>query len=313
MLKSTLMAVAVALAATVAHAQPRIGVLNFTEMTDAVKERMRSGLRGEGYVEDRNIRIEWRGADGRGARAKELAQELVRLRVDVIVAMATPAVQAAREATSTIPIVMAPAGDPMRFVASLARPGGNITGVAGFGGDLAGKRIELFQQLIPGITRIGLLTNTADPFSKVFIAESKTAAARAGVELHLVDVLRPGEVDAAFASMKKAGVGGVILQGVLTGAAWRAAEFALQHRLPAQSFLGPFAHQGGLAFYSQSTAEVYQRAASFVKRILNGAKAAELPVERPTRTELVINMKTARTLGIAVPRTLLLRADEVIE
>lgn len=309
-----LAALAIALCATfAAEAQPRIGVLNFTQTTEAVEKGVRDALREEGYIEGKNMFIEWRAAEGRDDHARQHAQELVRLKVDVIIAMATPAVQAAKDATTTIPIVMAPAGAPLRFVASLARPGGNITGVAGFGVDLSGKRIELFQQMLPGIKRIGLLTNTADPFSKPFIAESKAAAAKARVELHLVDVKAPGEIDAAYASMKKAGAGAVIVQGVLTGPAWRAAELALQHRLPALSFLGAFADSGGLVFYSGSSAETNRRAASFVKRILGGANPAELPVERPTRTELVINLKTAKALGLSIPREVLLRADRLIE
>lgn len=314
MFRLILLAAALALAAaTDVASQPRIGVLAFSQITEPLKQGLSAGLREAGYVDGKNILIEWRGAGGSPTQATAYAQELVRLRVQLIIAMATPAVQAARDASSTVPIIMAPSGDPMRFVASLSRPGGNVTGIAGFGADLAGKRIELFQQMIPGIRRIGLLTNTADPFSKVFIAESRAAAEQARIELHLADVKRPNDVDAAYASLKKSNVGGVIVQGVLTGPGWRAAELALKHRLPAQSFLGPFAHQGGLAFYSQSAAEVYRRAGSFVKRILEGASPAELPVERPTRTELVINLRTAKALDLAVPRALILRADQVIE
>jgi putative ABC transport system substrate-binding protein len=309
-----LAALAILLCATfAAEAQPRIGVLNFTQTTEAVKKSVRDALREEGYVEGKNIFIEWRAAEGRDDRARQHAQELVRLKVDVIVAIATPAVQAAKDATTTIPIVMAPAGAPLRFVASLARPGGNITGVAGFGVDLSGKRIELLQQLLPGIKRIGLLTNTADPFSKPFIAESQAAAGKAGVELHIVDVRRPEEIDAAYAAMKRARVAAVIVQGVLTGPAWRAAELALQHRLPALSFFAHFADSGGLVNYTGNLAETHRRAASFVKRILGGANPAELPVERPTRTELVINLKTAKALGLSIPREVLLRADRLIE
>lgn len=315
MTKTRLAAVALALVLQplAVLAQPRIGVLNFTETTDAVKRGLLSGLREQGYIEGKNILIEWRAADGNADRATAHAQELVRLKVAVIVAMATPAVQAAREATSTIPIVMAPAGDPMRFVASLARPGGNITGVAGFGADLAGKRIELLQAVVPGIKRLGLLTNTADPFAKLFISSSRAAAAKLGIELYLADVRKPADVDAAYAEMRQAGAKAVIIQGLLTGPEWKAAELALRHRLPSLSFFGPFAEAGGLVFYSGSRAETNSRAASFVKRILQGANPGHLPVERATRTELVINLKTARALGLAIPRELLLRADRVID
>src|SRR5687768_9239429 len=176
--------------ALAAHAQPRIGVLAFSQITEPVKKGLSSALREVGYTDGKTILVEWRGADGNPQQAKAYAKELVRLKVSAIIAVGTPAVQAARDATSIIPIVMAPAGDPMRFVSSLSRPGGNVTGVAGFGGDLAGKRIELFRELFPGIKRIGLLTNTADPFSTLFIAESRTAAAKMGVELVLADAKR---------------------------------------------------------------------------------------------------------------------------
>lgn len=296
-----------------ATAQPRIGVLNFTEMTDAVKQRVRNGLREEGYVEGRNIRIEWRGADGSTERAKAHAEELVRLKVDLIVAMLTPAVEAASTATRSIPIVMAPSGAPQRFVKTLARPGGNVTGMGGFGADLSGKRIELLQELIPGVTRIGLLTNSRDPFVKTFVAESRAAAEKAGVELHLADVTRPEQVGNAYADLKKAGAQAVVVQGVLTGRDWQAAQLALQHRLPAVSFVRPWTESGGLLYHAGSSSENYRRVASFVKRILEGANPATLPVERPTRTELIINLKTARVLGLTVPPSLLVRADQVIE
>ncbi len=307
------LAVLLCVSPLVTAAQPRIGVLNFTQMTEAVKKGVRDGLREEGYVEGKNILIEWRGADGRTERAKALAQELVRLKVEIIVAMLTPAVQAARDATSTIPIVMAPSGAPQLFVASLARPGGNVTGVAGFGADLSGKRIELIRELLPGIRRIGLLTNSADPFAKSFVAESSAAARQLGVELQIVDVKRPDEIDAAFAAMKKAQASAVIVQGVLTGPAWQAAQLALKHRLPAASFTKPWAESGGLVYHSGSGAETYRRAASYVDRILRGAKPAELPVERPTRIELIINLKTAKALELTIPRALLLRADQLID
>jgi putative ABC transport system substrate-binding protein len=300
-------------AAHAAAAQPRIGVLSFPQITDQVKRDFTAALREEGLVEGRDIRIEWRSADGRADKAKEMAQELVRLRVDVIVAMLTPAVQAARDATSTIPVVMAASGAAHLFVQSLARPGGNVTGVAGFGAELSGKRIELARELVPGIRRIGLLTNSSDPFAKTFVGESREAAQRQGVELVIVDVKRPEEVDAAYASLKASGAGVVIVQGVLTSPAWQGASLAIKHGLPAMSFAAAWAPSGGLINYTGSTMETYRRGASYVKRILNGAKAAELPVERPTRTELIINLKTARALGLTVPPSLLVKADQLID
>ena len=297
-----------------AQAQAHIGILNFTQTTDAVRSGWREALAAEGYVEGRDLRIEWRAAEGQLERARAQARELAGLHVDVIVAVATPAVRAAKEATTTIPIVMAPAGDPLAtgFVASLAKPGGNITGVSGFGTELSAKRIEALREVVPALKRIGLLTNGADPFAKPFLAENREVAARSGLELYVADVRRPEEVGPAYAEMKRQHVDAVVVQGVLSGPAWNAAPLALQYRLPALSFLGPFADSGGLMYYSQDAGEVYRRGASFVRRILAGAKPGDLPVERPTQTELVINLRTAEQLGLKIPRSLLLRADRVI-
>jgi putative ABC transport system substrate-binding protein len=294
---------------------PRIGVLSFTQITPASQEALRAGLHDHGYVEKRSVLIEWRAAEGRVERAKALAHELVALKVDVIVAMLTPAVQAAKEATRTIPIVMAPAGDPLAtgFVASLARPGGNITGLAGLGAELSGKRIDLLRELIPGLKRLGLLTNSADPFAKPFIEEHRLAARKAGVQFHIVDVRRPEDIDAALSSMAKEGASAVIVQGVLTGQNWRVGPLATRHGLPSTSNLRQFAESGGLLSYGASFTHIHRRAASYVDRILKGAKAAELPVEQPTQFELVINLKAARALGLAVPASVLVRADQVIE
>jgi putative ABC transport system substrate-binding protein len=296
------------------QAQARIAVLTFTQITPAVRSAMHDALGAEGYVEGRNLRIEWRAAEGQMARARTQARELAELKVDLIVAMATPAVRAAREATATIPIVMAPAGDPLAtgFVATLAKPGGNITGVSGFGTELSAKRVEALREVLPSLRRIGLLTNGSDPFAKPFIAENREVAGRLGLELHIVDVRRPQDIGPAYAEMKRHGVEAVVVQGVLSGPAWNAAQLALEYRLPALSFLGPFADSGGLMYYSQDAGDVYRRAASFVRRILAGAEPGDLPVERPTQTELVINLKTAEQLGLAIPPSLLLRADRLI-
>lgn len=313
MLRIALLAVALSLGPATAGAQPRIGVLNFTQNTEASKQAFLAALREEGYVEGRNIRIEWRAAEANMERAKAHAEELVRIRVDLIVAMLTPAVRAATQATRTIPIVMAPSGAPLTFVKSLSRPGGNVTGVGGLAVEMSGKHIEVLRELVPGARRMGILANTSDPFAKPFIAESQAAAKRAGMELHVVDVQRPDQIDGAYAAMKGAGAGGVVVQGILTGPDWKAAELALRHRLPALSFVPQWSESGGLIYQGASGAENYRRAASFVKRILNGAKPGELPVERATRVELVINLRTAKAMKIEIPRSLLLRADQVIE
>ncbi len=292
---------------------PRVGVLTFTEMNSTLREAFGQGLRDHGYVEGQNILVEWRAADGRPDRAKTFAMELVALKVDLIVANLTPAVQAAKDATRTIPIVMASAGDPVGtgFVASLGHPGGNITGLTGISAELAGKRIELLRELDPGLTRVGLLVNPTNPFAKSLVDETQAAAKRGKVQLSVVDVHGPQEVDTAFSSLTKQRAGAVIVDGALT--AWRAAELAVRHRLPAISNQRHFVESGGLLSHGAQLADVSRRAASFVDRILKGAKPSDLPVERPTRFELVINLKTAKALGLTIPPSLLQRADQVIE
>jgi len=294
---------------------PRIGVLTSGPMTAVLQEAFRQGLRDHGYVEGQNILVEWRAAEGGSDRANVLAVELVGLKVDVIVAIFTPAVRAAKDATSTIPIVMAPAGAPVvtGFVASLARPVGNITGLTGLDAELQGKRIELLRELIPGLTRVGLLINAADPFAKPFVDETQVAAKRTGVQIHIEDVRRPQEIDAAFAAMSKQRAGAVIVQGVLTASAWQAGDLAVQHRLPSLSVTKQFVESGGLMSYSASLTDICRRAVSYVDRILKGAKPGDLAVEQPTRFELVINLRTAKALGLTIPQSLLLRADEVIQ
>jgi putative ABC transport system substrate-binding protein len=292
---------------------PRIGVLTFTQVTAGFQEPLRQGLRDHGYVEGQNILVEWRAAEGRPDRARALALELVQLKVDVIVANLTPAVQAAKEATSTIPIVMAAAGDPVGtgFVASLARPGGNITGMTGISAELAGKRIELLRELVPGLKQVGLLVNASNPFAKSLVGETRDAARRSGIQLHVVDVRRPQEVEAGLSALAKQRIGAVIVDAALTS--WRAAELTLQHRLPSISNQRHFVDSGGLMFHGAEAADIQRRAASYVARILKGAKPAELPVEQPSRFELVINLNAAKSLGLTVPPSLMLQASEVIQ
>ena len=293
---------------------PRIGVLTFTPMTTGLQEAFRQGLRDHGYVEGQNILLEWRAAEGRPDRARALAVELVQLNVDVIVANLTPAVQAAKDVTSTIPIVMASAGDlGTGFVASLARPGGNITGLTGISAELAGKRLELLRELIPALTRVGFLISPANPFTRALVEETRVAAKRTGVHLHVVDVRRLQDVDAALLAMTKQRAGAVIVDGALTASTWRAAELAVRHRLPSISNQRQFVDSGGLMSHGAQFADVYRRAASYVDKILKGAKPGTLPVEQPTRFELVVNLKTARALGLTIPPSLLQRADQVIE
>ena len=294
---------------------PRLGVLSFTQVTPAMQDALRSGLREHGYVENRNLVIEWRAAEGRVDRAKTLAAELVSMNSQVIVAMLTPAVQAAKEATATIPIVMAPAGDPVAtgFVASLARPGGNITGIAGQGAEISGKRVALLRELLPKVESIGLLTNGADPFVRPFIDEHRAVAKKVGLRLRIADVRRPQDVESALAGLARDGAAAVVVQGVLTGQAWQVGPLSMRHKLIAVSNLRQFADNGGFFSYGANSLGIYRRAASYVDRILKGAKAAELPVELPTEFELVVNMKVARALGVTIPPSVLVRVDELIQ
>ena len=287
--------------------------MTFTQFTPGLQESLRQGLRDHGYVEGQNIVVEWRAAEGQPDRAKALAMELVRLNVDIIVANLTPAVQAAKNATSTIPIVMAAAGDPVGtgLIASLARPGGNITGVTRISAELAGKRLELLQDLIPGLTRLGLVINASNPFTKTLLEETRVAAKQAGVQLHVVDVRRAEDVGPAVSGLAKERVGALIVDAALT--TWHAAEIAVRHRLPSISNLRQFVDAGGLMYHGADSAHVQHRAASYVDKILKGAKPGDLPVERPTKFELVINLRTAKALGITVAPSLLLRANEVIQ
>jgi putative tryptophan/tyrosine transport system substrate-binding protein len=294
---------------------PRIGVLVFTPMAKAVQEGFRQGFRDYGYVEGQNIFVEWRSADGSTERANAVAAEFVRLKVNVIVAEFTPAVQAAKNATQTIPIVMASAGDPVAtgLVASLARPGGNITGLSNIAAELSGKRFELLRDLIPAVMRVGLLIHGDDPLDKTFVAETQTAATKAGIQLQVVSVSKPEQLDRALSRMVNGRVGAVIVPANLPVPAHEIAQSALRHRLPTISLLSQYPESGGLMSYGSSLIDIRRQAVGYVDKILKGAKPADLPVERPTTFELVINRRTAQTLGLTVPPSVLLRADRVID
>ena len=293
---------------------PTIGVLVIDKPDpSATLQRFREELRKLGYVEGRNIHIEVRSAEGNLDRLPALAAELVRDKVDVIAALFTPAVLAAKGATSVIPIVMLGAGDPvgMGIVASLARPGGNITGMAGQTPELAAKQVELLKEALPGLRRIAALCNAADPFSQPFLAQIESAGKAQGVEIVPVEVTAAPSLDAAFPAMVSKKVEAVIVQPSLPPA--HAARLALRYRIPAVSPNGPFAGDGGLMSYSNDPAEPPRLAANFIDKILKGAKPGDLPVEQPLRLELIINLKTAKTLGLTLSPSLLTQADEVIE
>ena len=273
---------------------------------------LRQGLRETGYTEGKNIQIDVRSAEGKAERLHDLAAELVRRKVDIIVGFQTPAVQAAKEATTEIPIVM-DAGDPvgMGFVSSLARPGGNITGMSAVTAELAPKAIEYLKQVVPSIRRLGLFLNASDPFRKPFLEHNQVGVGRLGLELQPMLVDGPGEVDSAFEAATTQKIDALMIQPSLAVA--RAAELALAHRLPAASLTGLFARAGGLLSYSANYTELWRQMAVYVAKILNGANPANLPVAQPTKFELVVNLRAAETLGLTVPPSLLAHAHEVIE
>jgi ABC-type uncharacterized transport system substrate-binding protein len=286
---------------------------------DPTLEAFRQGMRDLGYVEGQNLRIEYRGAEGSLERLRDLAAELVQHQVDVLV---TPGgavvIRAAQHATRTIPIVMVGAGDPVAegFVVSLARPGGNITGLSLLSEGLPGKRLELLKEAVPQSTRIAVLVNPASPAYEAAMHNWTVAAGALGLHLHVVELHRPDELDTAFAAMTRAGADALLVAAdsllinpLLSG---RIAALAAQSRLPAMYSWKFFVEAGGLMAYGPNNLDVSRHAATYVDKILKGAKPADLPVEQPTKFELVINLKTAQALGITMPPSLLLLADEVI-
>jgi putative ABC transport system substrate-binding protein len=282
-------------------------------------EAFRQGLRELGWVEGQNVLIEYRFAEGRLERLPGLAEELVRLKVDVIAASPTPAALAAKNATRTIPIVGMSLTEPIAvgLVASLARPGGNVTGVAyGFDTDIFGKQLELLKEVIPKVRRVAVLSNPSNSPAQPLIMSSVERAARSlGLQLQLLEARGPGEFDGAFAVMAKERAGALLVTGDPMFFLHRArlAELAVKNRLPSMSTQGQWVEAGGLMSYGPSFPDLYRRAATYVDKILKGARPADLPIEQPTKFELVINLKTAQALGLTIPRSLLQRADQVIE
>jgi putative ABC transport system substrate-binding protein len=307
-------AVAWPLLARAQQANRRVGALILGNAdAQSFEVDLREGLRKRGYVEGQNIQYEFRSADGNIALLSKLAAELVALRADVIVALYTPCSLAAKQATREIPIVTV-SGDPVGFglVASLARPGGNITGISMIAAELAGKSVELLRDALPGLRRVAALGNAADPFSKPFIEQVRFVGKSTGIEITPeIMVLTPDEIDAAFAAMKKEGAGGVAVQGSL--ASNNTAELALKHRLPTATVARSFAEAGALMSYGPDARDLFRRAADIVAKVLQGAHPADLPVEQPTKFELVVNLKTAKAFGLTIPESFLLRADEVID
>ncbi len=280
---------------------------------DSLRTELREALRKSGYVEGQNLLFEFRSAEEELDRLPRLAAELVALKVDVIVAIYTPCALAAQRATREIPIVIV-SGNPIEtgLVPSLSRPGGNITGVSLIAAELHGKCVELFRDMLPSLRRVAALGNAADPISKLFLEQVQLAGRTTGIEIAPAIMVRgPGEIDEAFAAMKKERADAVVVQGSL--ASKNTAELALTRGLPAATVPRSFAEVGGLMSYGADGPDSFRRAAAFVVKILQGGKPADMPVEQPTKFELVINLKTARALGLDVPWFLQQRADEVIE
>ena len=280
-------------------------------------EAFRKGLRDLGWIEGRDFAIETRFADGKPERLPELAEQLVRKRVDVLLVGSTPGALAAKKATSTIPIVMVTTGDPVGggLVASLARPGGNLTGVTALGEVLTVKRLELLKEAVPRVTRVAVLTNPASPYTVSFLRERESAARALGVQLQVLQAQDPTKLEQAFAAMagERAGALMVLTDVMFINHRRRIVELAAKSRLPAVYPEREFVGAGGLMFYGASLVDMYNRAAVYVDKILKGTKPADLPVEQPTKLELVINLKTAKALGLAIPPSVLARADHVME
>jgi putative tryptophan/tyrosine transport system substrate-binding protein len=295
----------------------RIGFLypNSPSSYSARIDAFRDGLRDLGYVEGQNITIEYRGAAGKMDRLPVLAEELVRLNVDLIMAAATPAIQAAKNATRTIPIVvMASDAVGMAFATDLAHPGGNITGLTTMGPELGGKRLELLKEVVPKLSRLAFLAHGGDPSHELWVRETQNAAHKLGVQFQPLIIEGAQEFESAFSAMIKERADALGIQQLLINGedGPRIANLAVRNRLPTTSD-EPFAEVGGLISYGTNRPMLYRRAATFVDKILKGTKPADLPVEQPRKFDLVINLKTAKQIGVTIPQSVLYRADKVIK
>jgi len=298
---------------------PRIGWITTGSLstTAARQQAFRQGLRELGYVEGKNILIEWRGADNIPERRKALAEELVRLKVDVIVTSGSDTTRAATVATSTIPIVMASSNDPVGegFVASLARPGGNITGLSQLSPELSGKRLEILKEVLPKLSRLAVFGTSIGMGTAQVMKEIEPAAAAFGVKLQYLDVLTTKDIEPAFRAAVKGRADAVleIISGPIRGAYQKElAELAVKHRLPVMRERPEHVETGGLMSYGVNLRDLDRRAATYVDKILKGTKPADLPVEQPTKFEFIINLKAAKQIGLTIPPNVLARADRVI-
>jgi putative ABC transport system substrate-binding protein len=280
-------------------------------------EAFRQGLRELGYVEGQNIAIESRWTEGKDDRLPALAADLVRSKVDVIVAETGAATRAAQQATRTIPIVMSLVNDPVGsgLVASLARPGGNVTGLTIMSPDLVGKQLELLKEVVPKVSRVALLRHPDNPASAAQLREAEAAAQALGVRLQTLEARSPQEIDGAFAAMtrERAGALLVIPDTLFWSQRRQIVDLAVKRRLPSIRIGEAYAEAGGLMSYGPSYRDLERRAASYVDKILKGANPADLPVAQPTKFELVINLKTAKAIGLTIPQPLLQRADQIID
>jgi putative tryptophan/tyrosine transport system substrate-binding protein len=297
--------------------QARVGVLAASPPTSAMLNAFREGMRERGYIEGQNLSIDVRWPQGTFEQNSAVAAELVSANVEVIIAWATPSVIAARGATSAIPIVMVSVGDPVGsgFVTSLARPGGNITGFTNITADLSAKVVALLVELVPGIRRVGVVSNAYNPNVATQLRETEDAVSKLGLQTEVVEARTTEEYERAFARLSAENVNGVVLLAdpSVIEQAQKIAELARAARLPTAFQRRENVEAGGLMSYGGNIKYQFRRAALYVDRILKGAKPADLPVEQPTKYEMVINLKTAKVLGLTVPQTLLVAADELIE
>jgi putative tryptophan/tyrosine transport system substrate-binding protein len=317
-----LCATAAMLGLVLSRAQPqssktyRIGYLALAKIPHLL-EALQDGLRKFGYVEGENLKTEYRVLQGGSATLDALAAELVRLSPDLIITVGTPPAIAAKRATTTIPIVMATVGDPIGvgMVASLGHPGGNVTGVTLYSSELSGKRVEVLKQAVPGIARIAVLGNGSSPLTQLTWQQTQMATQSARLDARLFTAQEPGELSAAFEAMVQDGANGVVVlsDSLFNSARRTIIALAATHRLPAVYEAREFAADGGLISYGPNITEMSRRSAAVVDKILKGASPADVPIEQPTEFELVINLKTAKALGLTVPHNLLVLADEVIE
>src|SRR6266705_2081437 len=297
----------------------QIGLLSPFTRSDAApwNQALLKGLRDLGCIDGKNIAFEYRYSEGNNDRLPELIADLVRLKVDIIVTSVTNDALAAKNATREIPIVMVAAGDPVAtgIVASLARPGGNITGLSQMNPELIGKRLELLKEIVPELSSVAVLWNPEDPISILGWQEIQLPARKLAVEAHSLKVRSPGDLDKAFDEAARTRVGALVIMPnpVFVTNLKRIADFAAQSRLPSIFHLREFAEAGGLVSYGVDRSDLFRRAATYADKILKGANPADLPIEQPTKFELVINLKTAKALGLGVPPSLLARADEVIQ